>query len=53
MNKQEAKIIKGLAELGVREENPLTQEEEDMLARALDPEKEFLHSVEKLFKTDK
>ncbi len=49
MNKHEAKVIKALADLNIGEQPSLTPEQEDMLARALDPEKEFLHSVEKLF----
>lgn len=49
MNKHDATIIKALAELGHIEEPVLSPEQEEMLARALDPEKEFLHSVEELF----
>lgn len=52
MNKHEATVIKVLADLNVSDEPTLTQDQEDMLARALDPEKEFLHSVEKLFNKD-
>ena len=55
MRKMDAKIIKVLADLNLNsgEEKPLTPEQEDMLARALDPEKEFLHSVEKIFTPNK
>ncbi len=53
MNKKEAAVIKLLAELGLAKESKLSDEEADMLSRALDPEKEFLHAVEKLFNGDK
>ena len=53
MNKQDAAIIKILSDVGVKEEPTLTPEQEEMLARALDPEKDFLHSVEQLFNKDK
>jgi len=52
MNKHEAAVIKVLADLNIGDEPTLTPEQEDMLARALDPEKEFLHSVEKLHNQD-
>jgi len=52
MNKHEAAVIKVLADLNISDEPKLTQDQEDILARALDPEKEFLHSVEKLFNKD-
>lgn len=51
MNKHDAAVIKALADAGVIEEPELSPEQEEMLARALDPEKEFLHKVENLFKT--
>jgi len=50
MNKQDAHVVKILNDLGIKEEVPLTPEQEDMLNRALDPEVEFAHAVEKLFK---
>lgn len=49
MNKHEAAVIKALADLNINDEPTLSQDQENMLARALDPEKEFLHAVEKLF----
>ncbi len=49
MNKQDAAVIKILSDIEYTEEPTLSPEQEDMIARALDPEKEFLHSVEKLF----
>jgi len=52
MSKQDAAITKVLSDLGIIEEPTLSPEQEDMLARALDPEKEFLHSVEKLFNSN-
>jgi len=51
MNKHDAAIIKALADAGVMPETELSAEQEEMLARALDPEKEFLHKVETLFKS--
>ena len=53
MNKQDAAIIKVLSDIGSKEEPLLSPEQEEILARALDPEKEFLHSVERLFNKDK
>lgn len=53
MNTQDAAVIKALAELGLSKEPVLSPAEEEMLARALDPEKEFLHNVEKLFNKNK
>lgn len=50
MDKQEAAVIKVLNDIGVREEPQLSPEQEEMLARALDPEKDFMDRVEKLFK---
>jgi len=52
MNKQDAAVIKVLSDIG-EEEPTLSPEQEEMLARALDPEKEFMHSVERLFNKDK
>ena len=51
MNKKDAKVIKLLSCIGSENEPVLSPEQEEMLARALDPEKQFLHSVEKLFKS--
>lgn len=50
MNKQDAHIEKILNDLGLKEEVPLSPEQEEMLNRALDPEVEFAHAVERLFK---
>lgn len=52
MNKKDCAIEKVLAELGLRDEPELTPEQEEMLQRALDPEKEYLHQVKKLFSED-
>jgi len=46
---QDSAIITVLADMGFTETQPLTPEQEEMLARALDPEKEFLHAVERIF----
>lgn len=51
--KNDAEVIKILTHIGVLDEPTLSPEEEEMIARALDPEREFLHSVEKLFKKNK
>ena len=53
MNKQDAAVIKVLSDIGTEEDPTLSPEQEEMLARALDPEKDFLHSVEKLFTKNK
>ena len=53
MNNQDPAIIKILSDMGMAEEPELSPEQEEILQRALDPEKEFLHSVEKLFNTKK
>jgi len=47
--KQDSAVITVLADIGLTEPEPLTPEQEEILARALDPEKEFLHAVEQLF----
>jgi len=52
MTKHDAAVTKALAELGLAEEPKLSPEQALMLARALDPEKDFIHSVEKLFTRD-
>jgi len=49
MNKHDAAVIKVLSDIRVTKEPELSKEQEEMLQRALDPEKEFLYSVEKLF----
>jgi hypothetical protein len=53
MNKKDAAITKVLSDIGIEEEPVLSPEEEEMLARALDPEKEFQHAVEQLFNKNK
>jgi len=52
MDKKEAAIIKVLNDIGLIKEPELSQEQEKLLARALDPEEEFLHSVKKLFHSE-
>lgn len=49
MNGNDAAIIKTLAELGLRQEQPLTPEQEQLLKRALDPHEEYLAQVQQLF----
>jgi len=53
MNKQDAAVIKILSDIGLEEEPTLSPEQEEMLTRALDPEKQFIHSVEQLFNKNK
>jgi len=50
MNKKDAATIKALAELGLRKEPELTDDQLEMLKRAQNPEDFFLDDVEKLFK---
>ncbi len=52
MTKKDCAVEKVLAELGLRDEPELSAEQEEMLQRALDPEKEFLYQVEQLYKKD-
>lgn len=49
MENKDAAIIKALTQAGARDERPLTPEEEEILQRALDPEKQYLHDIERLF----
>ena len=49
MNKKDAAIEKILHELGHKSEPDLSPEQEEMLQRALDPEKQYLHDIERLF----
>jgi hypothetical protein len=49
MKKLNARIIKSLTELKLRGDVELTPEQEEMFQRAIDPNKEYLHQVEKLF----
>jgi len=53
MNKKDAAIIKVLSDIGYEEPSELSPEQEEILQRALDPEKDFLDSVEKLFNKEK
>jgi hypothetical protein len=49
MNKKDAAVTKVLSDIGFKDEPELTPEQEELLKRALDPEEQFLHDVEKLF----
>jgi len=49
MNKQDVAVIKILSDIGVEKEPTLSPEQENMLKRALDPEKDYLDSIEDLF----
>lgn len=51
--KKDAAVIKALALAGLHKEQQLSPEQEEMLRRALDPEEQFLHDVEKLFSSPK
>lgn len=50
MNEKDAAVIKALAELGFHKDEPLTPEQEMLFKRAVDPEEEFLHQVQQIFK---
>ena len=49
MKKKDAAVIKVLSDIGHTDEPELTPEQENQFARALDPEKQFLYDVERLF----
>ncbi len=49
MKDKDADVIKILNDIGYTEEPELSPEQEEQLARARDPEKQFLHDVENLF----
>lgn len=49
MKKKDAAVIKVLSDIGMTDEPELTPEQENHLSRALNPEKQFLYDVEKLF----
>lgn len=51
MNSKDAKIIKALAELGLRNQE-LTSEQEEMFQRVKNPEAFFLDDIKKLFKKE-
>ena len=53
MTPKDAAVIKALAELGLRQEVPLTPEQEDMLRRALDPYEQYLEDIVKVFTPSK
>ena len=50
MKGKDAAVVKVLSDIGFIEEIELTPEQEEMLKRALDPEEQFMHDVEKLFR---
>ena len=50
MKEKDAAVIKVLADIGAIDEPELTPDQEELLKRALDPDEQFLHDVEKLFK---
>lgn len=49
MKEKDAAIIKVLSDIGYVDEPELTPKQEEQLARALDPEKQFLYDVEHVF----
>lgn len=49
MSEKDAAVIKALELANLRDERELTPDEEDILKRALDPDEQFFHDVEKLF----
>ena len=54
MSHKDADVLQILQQMGLRQEKELTPQEEDMLQRALDPEKQYLYDIERLFtKPDK
>jgi hypothetical protein len=53
MNEKDAAAIKALAELGLRNEVPLTPEQERMLQIALDPNEQYLEDLFKIFNTER
>ena len=50
MSKKDAAVNKALAELGLVDDPVLTPEQEEQLARALDPELQRLKDIEDLYK---
>lgn len=52
MNEKDAAVIKALAELGLRQEQSLSPEQELLLKRAVDPEEEFYAQVQQIFQRD-
>lgn len=53
MNEKDAAVIKALTQIGLRPEQELTPDQEELLKRALDPEEQFLYDVEQLFTQNK
>ena len=49
MKKKDAAVIKVLSDIGMTDEPELTPEQENQFSRALDPEKQFLYDVERIF----
>lgn len=49
MNEKDAAVLKALAELGLRQEIPLSPEQEQMLKQALDPHEQYLADIQALF----
>lgn len=47
--KKDAAVIKALTQAGIRPEQELTPEQEEILQRALDPEKQYFYDIEQLF----
>lgn len=52
MNSKDAAVIKSLAELGLRKEEPLTPEQEQLLKQALDPQEQFYAEIIRIFDVD-
>lgn len=53
MNEKDAAVIKALAELGLRQEIPLSPEQEKLLQQALDPHAQYLEDIIKVFNPEK
>jgi len=49
MNEKDAQVIKILADLKIGDQPELSDEQEEMLRLALDPEAQYLANIEKLF----
>jgi len=49
MTTSNAKVTKALSELGLRQEAPLTAEQEAVFKRATDSDEAYLYQVEQLF----
>lgn len=49
MKKKDADVLKILSDIGYSKEPELTADQEELLARALDPEKDYLHRIQQLF----